>query len=389
MDNLSKTVDKRAQEDFIKQILNNSSNIYTRSFVNQLLIFFQSQRLQEKAKEKGEDPNAQWGERAEGKKSWENFGRRVKDDADSMVIFAPKVDYARGMNRSGMQNLINLTEQYKNTQPAEFNFDMNGLINYVKSNDKTKYTKKNVGYLERLNSFLKPKKIDTLLRFLKSKKFGDHPIKNGEFLAVEVYDYAQTEPIEGWAGKNGEKPWEPVSKDVWQSSHNQSDENLQIMINALSDYTKNLNIELDMKSYEGRAGGYSSGDKIVINNTSQGIRLFSTLVHELAHELLHWDVENGRKVPKQHNLVEIEAEATAYVVLTHYGLPANEAVNYLILHQGDSNKVMKSFKNVNFAAKGIIENINKRLPVKLAGNKSWYKQIKIAEFKNYLKNTSR
>src|SRR2546428_229455 len=62
-----------------------------------------------------------------------------------------------------------------------------------------------------------------------------------------------------------------------------------------------------------------------------------TLIHELAHELLHRSGEPDSR-PSQ-TIIEIEAEATAYVVCHHFGVSETKSSNYLALWGADAASI--------------------------------------------------
>lgn len=384
IEDLSKTVDSSEQKEFIDQLLKMSASIYNRSLMNQFLIFFQVHSLKEKEKS-----DLEWGLRAEGKKKWETLGRKVKDGASPIGILAPVVNQNVGMRSNGIVNLLNLAKEFKKTQLNQNNvLNVDKFIDFIKKNDKTKFTNKNIAYIKDICDYMKFKNIDSLISFLDRKKFsGDHPIIENAFKSVQVYDYAQTESIPGWEQSTGEKEWKPISKDIWDFSNEESNSNIEFITNAIIGYAKSINKEIDLENYEGKASGYSSGGKITINKESKGLRRLAALIHELAHELLHWDLSAPKKQLKENPNAEVEAESTTYVVLTHFGLPAVQSVNYILLHSGDSNKIMESFHNINFASKEIINNINQRLPLNMKNAGSWFKKIKYAQLIDFIKNT--
>lgn len=78
---------------------------------------------------------------------------------------------------------------------------------------------------------------------------------------------------------------------------------------------------------------------------------FSVLVHELAHEKLHW---NGRKTSK--SVRETEAEAVAFAVCHAIGLePGSSSPDYIQLHQGDLETFRDSLTAIQRTARHIIE----------------------------------
>lgn len=74
----------------------------------------------------------------------------------------------------------------------------------------------------------------------------------------------------------------------------------------------------------------------------------NTLVHEIAHELLHHPSELS-KLQK-----EIQAEGTAYVVCKHFGL-ATKSFTYLALYEADAEQIMQNFEAIALASRQVIE----------------------------------
>ncbi|RLG29062.1 hypothetical protein DRN98_08785 [Methanosarcinales archaeon] len=107
----------------------------------------------------------------------------------------------------------------------------------------------------------------------------------------------------------------------------------------------------------GKAAGVSHKGKIEILSSLDTAQRFSTLAHEFAHEVLHvhWERINlSRKVK------ELEAEATAYVVLRHFGLKC-KAPQYLALYRVEEVDIMGSLDRIVSTASGIIESIEASL----------------------------
>jgi len=101
-------------------------------------------------------------------------------------------------------------------------------------------------------------------------------------------------------------------------------------------------------------GGYSAGGKVAINNTFKGINLFSTFVHEVAHEILHWKNKDVQSTSQEK---EIDAETTAYIVLNHFGFETKDTSNYLALWRAKGDDVRARRKNIQQASKEIINGI--------------------------------
>jgi hypothetical protein len=81
---------------------------------------------------------------------------------------------------------------------------------------------------------------------------------------------------------------------------------------------------------------------------------FSTLAHELAHEILHI----GSDKQRNKTVEETEAEAVAHVVCRGAGLDVNtSASDYICLYQGDKDTLLASLKRIRRASAAILRDI--------------------------------
>jgi len=88
---------------------------------------------------------------------------------------------------------------------------------------------------------------------------------------------------------------------------------------------------------------------------------FSTLVHELAHELLH---RGDRRSEATKVIRETEAEAVAYVVSKASGLElANVSADYIQLWNGDESVLLGSLELVRNVASQILTELETPAPV--------------------------
>lgn len=98
----------------------------------------------------------------------------------------------------------------------------------------------------------------------------------------------------------------------------------------------------------------SEGGKISINHTRPRAQMFSTMVHELAHELLHW---GDRRETTSKAVRETEAESVAFVVCKSIGLElSTRSSDYIQLWNGVEATLLQSLEHVrNVAAKILCE----------------------------------
>jgi hypothetical protein len=201
--------------------------------------------------------------------------------------------------------------------------------------------------------------ISILMPITKEKESLD--AKNGElrtdkrlfFKTTKVYDVSATAPIPGHPGS-----FEPVSRKQWSVDSNEDVEEVKQYIAALSDWAKENNISVNYEELDPELGGYSAGGKVAINSLFKGINHLSTFVHEVAHEILHWK-DKDKKSTKMEK--EIDAESTAYIVLSHFGFETKDTSNYLAMWRAKGDDIRSRRANIQKAAKEIINGIRSKL----------------------------
>lgn len=154
------------------------------------------------------------------------------------------------------------------------------------------------------------------------------------FRVVYVFDVSQTEGQElpEFASLGGD-PGDKIEK-------------LELIIRS-----KGIAVEY-VESLPFDANGMSEGGKISINSTRAKPQIFSTMVHELAHELLHW---GDRRETTTKVIRETEAESVAYVVCRAVGLECStKASDYIQLWNGDEKVLMQSLELIRNVASKIL-----------------------------------
>ena len=198
---------------------------------------------------------------------------------------------------------------------------------------------------------------------IKDKETGDVKIDpdTGEemkrmfFGTGKVWDISSTYVAPGMEDKA--KVFEP---NDWRQDTNENREEITVMIEAGIALARSMGINVSTEKL-GHAGGYSAGGKIVLNSTYDGINKFSTLVHELAHEILHQNIDRDERMRSTRAQKEHDAESTAYVVLNYYGFETKDAARYLALWKADKESIKLRADHIQKAAKQIIEGINKQM----------------------------
>jgi hypothetical protein len=103
------------------------------------------------------------------------------------------------------------------------------------------------------------------------------------------------------------------------------------------------------------AKGLSHGGKITLLSGMQPAEEFSTLTHEIAHEMLH---RGDRRTLTTKQVRETEAEAVAFVVCQSVGLQTGTtSADYIQLWHGDANLLRESLEAVQQTAAMILGGI--------------------------------
>ena len=114
-------------------------------------------------------------------------------------------------------------------------------------------------------------------------------------------------------------------------------------------------IELSYSERIAPAKGLSYGGKITLLSGMQPAEEFSTLAHEIGHELLH---RGERRTLTTKQVRETEAEAVAFVVCQAIGLETgSSSADYIQIWHGDANLLRESLEAVQQTAAVILGGI--------------------------------
>jgi antirestriction protein ArdC len=180
----------------------------------------------------------------------------------------------------------------------------------------------------------------------KSKTLEENTAEDGEektpraqlygFRAVHVFDISQTE-----------------GKDLPQLTEVKGD--VSGYRERLVKFVEGQSIELLYSDKIGPAKGLSQGGKITLLSGMQPAEEFSTLVHEVGHEMLH---RGERRISTTKAVRETEAEAVAFVVCQSVGLQnGTSSQDYIQLWHGDANLLRESLEAVQQTAAVILGGI--------------------------------
>jgi hypothetical protein len=144
------------------------------------------------------------------------------------------------------------------------------------------------------------------------------------FRSAYVFDVSQTE------GKNLPELSERVTGNVGEYRA------------RLIDFITAQGIRLEFKESIAPALGMSYGGRIAILPGQGAAEEFSTLVHELAHEMLH---KADRRTATTKTVRETEAEAIAFVIGRAIGLDTGHAsADYIHLYHGNAALLTESLE---------------------------------------------
>jgi hypothetical protein len=150
------------------------------------------------------------------------------------------------------------------------------------------------------------------------------------FKMVYVFDISQTD---------GEPLPEPPN---WKSP----EKNLELM-DKLTRFAYKKGIQIQVKHIGNDIQGISAGGKIIVDPEA-GTK---TLIHEIAHELLH----HKENVLSDGTTRELEAESVAYVVAKHFGLDGLASPNYNALHGATAELILEHLEYIRNTAVKIIK----------------------------------
>jgi len=156
------------------------------------------------------------------------------------------------------------------------------------------------------------------------------------FRPVPVFDISQTEG----------DPLPSMAINPIANTHEE-------LLDKLKALSGKLKIEITFEELPGMDGVSKIGSVAIDSNknpTEQSI----ILLHELAHELIHDTLQKRAQLSKEQR--EMEAEATAWVVAQHIGLPETNSDSYLALYH-KSYDLQESLAVIHNASQQIINSL--------------------------------
>lgn len=173
------------------------------------------------------------------------------------------------------------------------------------------------------------------------------------FRAVSVFDISDTEPID----ERGEVPETPQ----WWGENTPS-ETADKLYGYVSEVASDMGIKVTQSDASRGEKGYAAGDHINISSDVEGVGKLSTMIHEIAHELMHFKKSSifyqDDEVRSSSALKELQAESVSYVVLKHYGIPVKHHTTYLALWGANKEKIQSNLEVISKVSQFIIDRID-------------------------------
>jgi hypothetical protein len=119
----------------------------------------------------------------------------------------------------------------------------------------------------------------------------------------------------------------------------------------------------ETEAARGGEKGWAKGDHLNVKSNIAGVGALGTLVHEIAHSLMHFKESSPFFIqtdkPLSSEEKELQAESVSYVVLKHYDLPVQHHSTYLAIWRADKDSLSKSLKDIKNVSAYIIQGMDK------------------------------
>jgi hypothetical protein len=174
------------------------------------------------------------------------------------------------------------------------------------------------------------------------------------FRPTTVFDIADTEA----SNEKGNIP-----ADLKWHGNDEPEEKADKLVEYGIQLADQLGIKVDREKARGREKGHASGDNINVVSGTAGAGAFGTLIHEIAHSLMHFK-ESSPFYTQRDKIAspqekELEAETVSYVVLKHYGLPAQHHSVYLANWKANKEGFQNSMKIITKVSAFLINSLDK------------------------------
>lgn len=118
----------------------------------------------------------------------------------------------------------------------------------------------------------------------------------------------------------------------------------------------NLGLQLHYGELDGGVEGWSRVSEIAIDSRLTTSAKAGTLAHELAHAILHQGEHRAEALAKTREQRELEAEATSFAVLAHFGIEQRSDI-YLASWSATAAALTDSLQTIRLAVQTILDAI--------------------------------
>lgn len=168
-----------------------------------------------------------------------------------------------------------------------------------------------------------------------------------------VFDISDTEAIDA----EGEVPSTPQ----WWGDNTPS-EVADELFGYVSEIASDMGIKITSEESKRGEKGFAAGDHINISSEMAGVGRISTMIHEIAHELMHFKENSlfyqGDIMDLTKEIMELQAESVSYVVLKHYDLPVSHHPTYLALWKANKDIIQSNLEVISRVSQFIINKID-------------------------------
>ena len=175
---------------------------------------------------------------------------------------------------------------------------------------------------------------------------------NMRFGLGKVYDISDTYPL----NDQGDVPEVPK----WYGENEPSEVADELVV-RLKKFAESLNIKITKETAKGGEKGFSAGEHINLSSDVAGVAEASVLVHELAHELLHWRTKSPFYIDDANlqtaEMRELQAESVSYATMKYFELPVTQHPTYLALWKANKEKIMANLNVIVKCSKFIIDGV--------------------------------
>jgi hypothetical protein len=175
---------------------------------------------------------------------------------------------------------------------------------------------------------------------------------NMRFGLGKVYDISDTYAL----NDQGDVPETPK----WYGENEPSEVADELVV-RLKKFAESLNIKITKETSKGGEKGFSAGEHINLSSDVAGVAEASVLIHELAHELLHWKTKSPFYIDdaklQTAEMRELQAESVSYATMKYFELPVTQHPTYLALWKANKEKIMANLNVIVKCSKYIIDGV--------------------------------